>query len=167
MQFPLIRSRFRFFSTRFVQDSPFFSIFHAKKSIQISSGLASPYWNATTIPPVSHPSLLAFYTPNMSHLNMGHLHPSHISLRYSQSRYKTHISIFEIILPYRKFSIQLRHTHWTGPRGLEHFFCWKIVWTSYRNGRKSVFRPAGSRDSSWPRDKIDTSKFIPNWSKSK
>ena len=76
----LIRARFHFFF-----------VFSRKKSIQISSGLASPYWNATIIPPVSHPSLLAFYTPNMSHLNMEHLHPSHISLRYSQSLYKSHI----------------------------------------------------------------------------
>ena len=73
---------------------PVFLDFSRKKSIQISSGLASPYWNATTIPPVSHPSLLAVYTLNIGHLNIPHLHPSHISLRYSQSLYKTHILHF-------------------------------------------------------------------------
>ena len=68
-----------------------FFIFNVNKSIQISSCLASPYWNAITIPPGSHPSLLAFYTSNMSQLNMGNLHPSRVSLRHSQSLYKTYI----------------------------------------------------------------------------
>ena len=71
-----------------------FLAFSRKKSIQISSGLASPYWNATAIPPGSHPSLLAVYTLNIGHLNMQHLHPSHFSLWYSQSLYKTHILHF-------------------------------------------------------------------------
>ena len=94
LKFPLSFAPKALWSVPNKPNPSFSSIFHAKKSIQISSGLASPYWNATTIPPVSHPSLLAFYTPNMSHLNMGHLHPSHISLRYSQSLYKTHILHF-------------------------------------------------------------------------
>ena len=146
MQFPFIRCRSRFFSTQFVQDSPFFSIFHAKKSIQISSGLAGPYWNATTIPPVSDPSLLAFYTPNMSHLNMGHLHPSHISLRYSQSLYKNHTSETLVSsLPIGNFHIQLRPTQRMGPRGSAQMYIWKIVWTSYRHGIIFFADPRGPR----------------------
>ena len=47
-----------------------------KKSTQISFGMASPYRNATTISPISHPSLLVVYTSNMGHLNMQHPHPS-------------------------------------------------------------------------------------------
>ena len=43
VQIPLIRSRFRFFSTRFVQDSPFFLDFSRIFSIQISSGMSIPY----------------------------------------------------------------------------------------------------------------------------
>ena len=81
-------------------------------------------------PKVSLQSLIPPYWPS-THLTCPILtwdiSIHHTFLSGIASPYTKHIfSIFEIILPYRKFSIQLRHTHWTGPRGLEHFFVGKL-----------------------------------------
>ena len=100
---PLIRSRFRLFSTRFVQDSPFFSIFHAKNRSKFP-----PVWPVPIeTPQPSLQSLIPPYWPS-THLTCPILtwviSIHHTFLSGIASPYTKHIfSIFEIILPYSFF----------------------------------------------------------------
>ena len=83
-------------------------------STQISSGMARTYTRPIPAIPKYHPSLKAFYTSNILFPTW----PSKISSKFSSgiaSPYTKHKSgNLGIILPYRKFSTQLRHHHRTG-----------------------------------------------------
>ena len=104
VQNPLFRPRFRFFSTQFVQDSPFFLICHAK-----SRSKFPPVWPIPIETP--QPSLQGLIHPYWlsTHLTQAiltyHISIHHTFLSGIASPYTKHIfSIFEIILPYRFFS---------------------------------------------------------------
>ena len=132
MQIPLMRSRFRFFSNWFVQDSMSFSIFNAKNLALFPPSIGSSYWNPMTI------------SPRVSSFPFGpvyiqHTHPTstsqkiyHTSFRYSQSLNKPFTSDPWV----SSFPIGFRYTQHVNPPDNQISFSHKrqdyyFIWLSY------------------------------------